>query len=731
MCRFPGPVIAAADTCKPNPIGGVAWLFGLLLWCAVPAASADPLLHHDLQVHVDAAAGRLEVVDRVRIPAQAATGDRHGLRFILADTFEPRVEGAAVRPLDPPLDHGAGARFRAYRLTVAQLPAEITLRYAGALPDGLTRGEHGMPTAVLGPDGVFLDNASVWYPRFGAAPFTFRLTVDLPDGWTAISQGARTPREHGVRWEAQTPQADIYLLAGPYHRYAESQGAHQLEVYLLQDDPQLATRYLQVLGQYLDFYGALIGDYPYPKFAVVENRWQTGYGMPSFTLLGSRVLRLPFILHSSLPHEVLHNWWGNGVYVDLAGGNWSEGLTAYLADHLIKEAQGRGAEYRRRSLERYADFAAAGRDLALRAFRSRHDDASQAVGYGKSLMLFHMLRRELGDAGFIAVLREFWQRYRFREAGFDQLRAVAQEVAEKPVQALAPIWLERPGAPVLRLDAVQVSQGPVAGTYALTVTARQTQQGAVYPLRVPVVVQLADGRTLRRDLSMSGRSATLEMTLEARPARVDLDPDFDLFRLLGPNERPATLARLFGATQQWLVLPSDAAAGLRQAWEQLATAWAGRYDNVKVVTDRDLQRLPDDAAVWLLGLDNRWLPRVRDRLRAPGQSLADDGFHVGDKVYDGAEYLAVLLDPETGRSPLGVITANGPEQVLGLARKLPHYGSAGRLVFRAGTLENLVRDDLPLTQSPLARVLGADDPGPPVMPTDRLVDRVPVPLRFE
>ena len=63
---------------------------------------------------------------------------------------------------------------------------------------------------------------------------------------------------------------------------------------------------------------AFIGPYPYDKFALVENFWETGYGMPSFTLLGPEIIRFPFILHSSFPHEILHNWWGNSVFVDYA-----------------------------------------------------------------------------------------------------------------------------------------------------------------------------------------------------------------------------------------------------------------------------------------------------------------------------------------------------------------------------------------------------------------------------
>ncbi|MEZ5450560.1 MAG: M1 family aminopeptidase [Thiolinea sp.] len=189
-------------------------------------------------------------------------------------------------------------------------------------------------------------------------------------------------------------------------------------VYLQQPDPELAERYLKATQRYIKEYSELLGAYPYDKFVTVESFWETGWGMPSFTLLGSRVMRLPFILHSSFPHEILHNWWGNGVYVDAAQGNWSEGLTAYLADHRNKETAGEAMNYRRDALQKYAAFAAAGGDFPLREFRSRHDRTTQAVGYDKSLMLFHMLRKRLGDEAFFAGLRQFYQSYRFRFADF-------------------------------------------------------------------------------------------------------------------------------------------------------------------------------------------------------------------------------------------------------------------------------------------------------------------------
>ena len=107
--------------------------------------------------------------------------------------------------------------------------------------------------------------------------------------------------------------------------------------YLFFENRQLSPRYLQATQHYLKRYTNLFGDYPFDGFAVVENFFPTGYGFPSFTLLGSRVLRLPFIPDTSLRHEVAHCWWGNGVFVDPAEGNWCEGLTTYMADYLSKE----------------------------------------------------------------------------------------------------------------------------------------------------------------------------------------------------------------------------------------------------------------------------------------------------------------------------------------------------------------------------------------------------------
>ena len=707
MTQHRRPSRCATPGCRG---AGIRWAFilcGVLFPLTVPAS-----IHHRLSVEVHAEQGEISVEDELVLEKPAV--------FSLAEAFSVAVSGGRLERKDSGLDGIAD-----YRL-VPDGGGPVILRYAGAP----ARGDDdifGMPHAVVDGQGVFLDASSGWYPLFRQQTLTFELTVTLPAGWEIVGQGPVERGEDGrFRVAPAKPQEDIYLLAGPYVRYADDEGPHPLAVYLLQPDEPLARSYLDAMRGYLRFYDALIGEYPHHGFAVVENRWQTGYGMPGFTLLGSRVLRLPFLLKTSLPHELVHNWLGNGVYIDGRDGNWSEGLTAYLADYLIKEADGKGVEYRRRSLARYTDFASDGRDIPVAEFRSRHDDASQAVGYDKVLLLFHMLRRQIGDEAFVDGLRRFYHDYRYRRAGFMDLLQSFRTGGFDP-EIFYATWIARAGAPELRL--VTADSGSTGDLHVLTIELEQAHGGPLYPLRIPVYVTL-EGESAPRviELSLDERTERFLLDYEKRPLRVDVDPALEVFRALSPLDRPAALSRLFGAERQWLVVPDTAPPAIRAAWRELAAAWSGRYGNVELITDSEADGLPADAAVWLLGWDNMLAQAWRDRFTGQGQRLDGAAVVVGGEVYGRATHAVVLLDPDNARTPLGFIGADDVTVIRRLAGKLTHYGSMGRLAFTLPDLDNRLRESLHVMHSPLSRQFADSAPRLALPPETSLADSVRIPL---
>jgi hypothetical protein len=418
---------------------------------------------------------------------------------------------------------------------------------------------------------------------------------------------------------------------------------------------------------------------------------------------------LPFIPETSYPHEILHNWWGNGVYVDYASGNWSEGLTVYLADHWLAERAGRGEEYRRAALQHYADFVSSIRDFPLVAFHARHGPVSQAVGYDKALMLFHALRLQLGDAAFVDALRRFYRNYLFHRASWADLRATFGSAANRLDWDQ---WLERSGAPALRLSMARAEQR--AEGWHVVALLEQVQDEKPYRVTVPVAVQLEDSeQPWEGVVSMNERRLALDLALPARPWRLAVDPRFDVFRRLNPKELPSSLGRLYGTEGVLAVLPSSVPTELREAWRALAQAWG-----IAVVEDAALKALPTGRAVWLLGWENRFLPELFSVLAPAGVAQSATGLRLGDRDLPRADH-AVVLTTEVGGATWGWVGAGDLAMVAALARKLPHYSKYSFLAFQGPEATNVLKGQWPVNDSPLDTVLAQPDGA--VAPVQRMV----------
>ncbi|MES9990803.1 MAG: M1 family aminopeptidase [Candidatus Thiodiazotropha sp.] len=709
----------------------------ILLWLAFlckPVFATSPL-HHVLQVKLDPDSQQLWVTDHITLPpsAEGKTSETTARRqkhhhFLLHRGLSPRSPTATIT-LDEIGPIGNDSPLVEYRISMPEDQHHFTLEYGGKIAHQLTTLKESPGriserlAGTISQQGVYLDASTGWYPYFAEALVSFELEVDLPRSWLAVSQGEgpdirKTAERSLVQWRETSPQDDIYLVAAPYQLYRQTSDGIEAQVFLRQQDAAIAERYLQATARYLKLYQTLIGPYPYAKFALVENFWESGYGMPSFTLLGPRVLRLPFILHTSYPHEILHNWWGNSVYIDYQKGNWSEGLTSYLADHLLAEQRDRGANHRRTALKRYADFVRSENDFPLTRFRARHSSASSAVGYDKSLMFFHMLRRHLGDRDFIKGLQIFYRENRFKTAGFKELQQAFEEAAGDTLEEIFRQWTERSGAPRLAINDLTLEQNGEG--YRIRGTLEQRQTSAPFILEVPILVQLTDGEPLQTRLSAKQRKTPFELELPVKPVRLLIDPWFDLFRTLDAAETPATLSRLFGSKRVLILLPSTADAQLLQAYRTLAKQWSDGYDEAEILLDSDLDSLPEDRPVWLLGRENRFRDELLKLLSAMPFSLQQERIELSGSSYATKQHSFILSEQDPGKGQtLAWIVGISDAAVARLARKLPHYGKYSYLVFKGNQAEISHKGEWPVTQSPLqfsftkeAKIDQPQQPGP-------------------
>jgi hypothetical protein len=704
-------IAGAGEAGTPNPSDGLS-------------DRAVPVMHHEIRVSLDVPAHRLEALDTVRLATAPAAGEPW--RFLLHTglSVESVRIGGEGRDLEVETESGWDPRHFWRRPPYADLegfeiarevvvspppkgwgeaPVSLEIEYAGVIADSLHAPERAYERSFettsgrIVERGAFLSGGSFWIPWGGEGLFSFDLEVEGPSGWRTVSQGDLVSEEtsgdrRSMRWSCRDPMEEIYLIAGPYEFREIEHGGVKVQTFCYENTgPEITDRYLEATGPILDRYASLIGPYPFGKFALVENYWQTGYGMPSFTFLGDRVIRLPFILHTSYPHEILHNWWGNCVYVDSEKGNWCEGLTTYCADYMAKEEEGASAarDYRRNALLGYRDFAAGGgRDFALAQFRERDSARTQAVGYGKTLMVFHMLRRRLGDRDFFASLRRFTDGNRFRHAAWDDVRAAFEAETGEDLRPWFDQWIRRPGAVRLTLASVASgSEGPIEWVTRGVLV----QEEPVFDARVPLTVSGA-GEVVHLEVACDRARSPFEVRTCFRPEVVAADPGFDLFRLLHTEEVAPTLSGVLGAESTRIVVGADAQGALRDALVTLAESWA-EDSTIVAVEEVAGTGLDDfDGGTWFFG-DGPAAAELRVLLPESEAAVGDVGPGTASLVAAGR--IGGRVD-----RPAGLFLPQSAEVVPSLGRKIPHYSKYSFLRFEGE--RNVAKGLWPAGESPLA-----------------------------
>lgn len=647
------------------------------LGCGGAAAAAPPVIHHAAQIVLDPQTHEVRIVDRLTLPPGLAaltvgeglvveeiTGAPAGWQPRLVEDEQGRRQVIDLGPLG--LDQG-GQAVLSLRGVFHQPTDQVSFSRENV---------GGEITATIGEEGIWLSSAAGWLPGADGALHTHDLTVTAPAGFVSVTQGRREVIAPDVtRWVADHPSDGLNLVANRFVVHEEPvRDGVTAYTFFLEDDADLRATYMERTRAYLAMYEEMIGPYPYAKFATVENWFPTGYGMPGWTLLGSQVLRLPFIPTTSFGHEIAHNWWGNAVFVDAGRGNWCEGLTSWSADYHYKELEGPEAarEYRRNLLKDYYAYVKdPAADFPLRDFKSRHSGATRAVGYGKSMMVFHMLDRQLGRERFLAGLRRVYAERRFTRAAWDDFLAVFGEAGGFEPAAFAAQWLERTGAPVLALGRVEFADDQVA--FVLQ------QAAPPYVLDVPVQVDGKDGPRLHR-VALTEREQRFTLPAD-QPVRLAVDPDYDLFRRLHVQEVEPTVSQTLAEEVPNVVCGDPALVQAARAFGEAFTD--GRWFNL-LENGRPPRDLPPGAYQSNLVINPA--PAVaaeypRPELTVAGRTLVLEGRRYSLDEYDLVYAAANPAQPEVTDL---VIHCGSAARLAALGGRLGHYGKYSWLLLPAG-----------------------------------------------
>jgi hypothetical protein len=679
----------------------VGVLLVLLAFAAVSRAT-ELQVHHNLQIELYPSANKLIGTDVISIKSEPAG--------ILEFHISERVTQLKVDVNNK----SRNFNFENGRIKLRLEPREksadllVTITYAGIFDDPVPERPvnadnpgYGV-TGTISKKGSFLLAGAGWYPRLAGSQATYRVKVSAPAGLIAVtagrSLGHKTDHElTESTWEVDYPVEGLSLSVARYVVTEKSVGKVTAATYLLPQNQDLAQSYLGATAGYIALYSDLFGPYPFQKFAVVENFFPTGFGFPSYTLMGGRVLRLPFIIHTSLGHEIAHCWWGNGVTVDYAGGNWSEALTTYVADYLFKEMKSKQAalDYRRQWLRNYATLVRPDNDFPLDRFTHRYNTVSKAVGYDKGAMVFHMIRRILGEEAFWNALRDVYRDRLFQKTSWSDLQQAFEARGHRSLTEFFDQWIHRKNAPRFFMDNVRLE--PSAGKWK--VSGHIIQKDPRYSISLNLALE-AGSEKINRQIELTAEKTAFEMTSNQRPRRLSVDPDFDTMRLLYASEIPPAVNNIKGSPSVQIVLSNQLQPDIKKAAETLALSLG--LKNYQIISEREVRRgqLAENDFLLIGQPEQRTLlPQMPEQVR-----IQQGSFTLNNTLYNETSdaFFGVFHHPFNDNRIAAVFIPSSNQFADRVARKITHYGKYSYLAFQSG--KNMARGTWAVEKSPLVHV---------------------------
>lgn len=647
------------------------------------------IINHNIKIELDVSGHSLKATDVLTV------GNRRQeiLRCFLNKDL--KIESVKIA--------GKGVRFVSQDGSVeifipseAQQGKEINVEvsYQGIIyeeitPESLKSHDPTKTTGIISEEGVYLSEASQWYPDQPGSLATYRVTALTPIGYEVVTYGTLIERKIldnklYTIWEANHPSDDCVLVAGRYKVTSEEHNGIAIYTFFFPEEQELAPTYLKAVKRYLDMYEEMLGDYPYTKFAVVENFFPAGYGMPSFTLLGQTVVKMPFIVETSLGHEVAHNWWGNSVFCDDKSGNWCEGLTTYCADYYYKELQGPRAaeEYRREICRKYTSYVNEGNDFPLKDFVGRLDPSSRAIGYGKAAMVFHMMRKMIGDKPFFDALRLIYKRRIWQYTTWADFQLAFEEVSGRSFDWYFKQWIYLKGAPIITIG--RVESHTIENGYKIE--AELLQEGQPFHLFVPVVLETEKGESWQTVECDSPRT-TVSFTTDCPPVALKVDPSNDLFRHIHAEEMPATIDSVLGDKSLIVTYPAGADKPLREAYNDIISYIIPDNEGV-VMADKDVtENETINNSLLILGMpESNAIPRKLLASLPEEIKLKTHGFILNGKEYsdNGASFLVCFKNPLNENKSICFFMGLSAYGVKPAGSKLAHYGKYSYLAFIDG-----------------------------------------------
>jgi hypothetical protein len=322
----------------------------------------------------------------------------------------------------------------------------------------------------------------------------------------------------------------------------------------------------QIMSYFADTFGPLQQTGP-PSLTIAQlpDGSLAGYSAPGLLLISARQWNSK-ANDRLLSQLAAAQWWGDRVLPATGADVWiTDGLSRY-AEAMYAEQSG-GVAALNRALEDFAVGALMFEDATPISQADRigaYSDPYLSIVADKGAMVFHMLRAQLGDDAFTALLREFYKQHEGKTAtieSFERMtatKAPSAKAGEPPLNLVSFFsqWLNSTGVPEFALQYI-VYRTPKG--FQVIGTVHQELD----TFRMPVEVKVeTEGNPEFKKILVTGTTSQFKLETFGRPKPngISIDPNNNLLKssprlrvhaTIARGEGLATLGRYYEAIQEY------------------------------------------------------------------------------------------------------------------------------------------------------------------------------------
>jgi aminopeptidase N len=357
----------------------------------------------------------------------------------------------------------------------------LTFNYTGPLSNEEDSPTRGVRFASVDKTGAYLLLPARWFPltNYPTNRYTGTFKITVPDNFAVVGTGKADPPNlmPGIGKGAPGQASYVFhcahaapvgtFVAGNLQLSPVQSEGFNVSVFTPPTQANTANAYATSLAHIFSYYSDAFGPLEMKEddaaltIAQMPDGTVSGFAAPGLMLISARQwgTKANDRLLSQLAAE---QWWGDRVLPASASDVWlTDGLSRYAEAMYAEQADGAAGLHK--ALEDFAvgalmyeDTAPISQAARLQTFSNEY----RSVVADKGALVFHMLRTELSDDGFTALLREFYKKYEGKNANLNDFEKIAMTKVPPPVKGQPPVnlvsffsqWLNSTGVPEFKLE---------------------------------------------------------------------------------------------------------------------------------------------------------------------------------------------------------------------------------------------------------------------------------------